>query len=204
MAMRAPISFVAALAVVAGLFWAMRAMVFTAEMVLDDAGKRPPIEIGRLRRDTDAKLKERKLPKREKPKPPPKTPDMDTPQNNTPGGVAVANMNPALDTGLDLGKGFQLGGAPADNDAVPVVRVEPMYPRRAAEQFIEGWVELIFDISTTGSTKNVRVAKAQPARIFDRAAIQAVRKWKYKAKIVDGRALETRGVKVRLTFKLDS
>ena len=40
--------------------------------------------------------------------------------------------------------------------------------------------------------------------VFDRAAVQAVRKWKYNPKIVDGKAVERSGMKIRLDFEMES
>lgn len=202
MSARVPISILAALGMTGALFFGMWGLIAGTEMVLDEYAKRPSIEFVRVRQDSQTKTKKRELPKKQRPDPPPKTPDMDMPDNNGPGGTGVMKMTTAIDTNMDLGK-MKLGAAPADSDAVPVVRIEPMYPRRAAEQFIEGWVQVGFDISTRGTTKNVKVVKASPRAIFDRAAIQAVKKWKYNPKIVDGKPQERRGLSVRLQFKLD-
>lgn len=203
MSARTPISLIAALVVTGALFFGMWGLIATTEMVLDEYSKRPNIDFVRVRQDTQAKSKKRELPKKQRPDPPPKTPDMDMPDNAGPGATGVMAMTANIDSGMNLGEGFKLGAAPADSDAVPVVRIEPMYPRRAAEQFIEGWVQVAFDITTRGTTKNVRVQKASPKAIFDRAAVQAVKKWKYNPKIVDGKPVERRGLNVRLNFKLD-
>lgn len=200
---RSMVAIVAALVVTAALFFGMRALIAGSEMVLSDYSKRKNIEFVRLRKDSDARTKERQLPTRQRPKPPPSAPDMDMPDSDAPGATAIMAGTPQIDTGLNLGNTLELGPAPGDNDAVPVVRVEPMYPRRAAEQFIEGWVVLEFDVSPNGSTKNVRIVEAKPVRIFDRAAIQAVSKWKYKPKVVDGKPRGKRGLRIRLTFNLD-
>ncbi|MEO1337888.1 MAG: energy transducer TonB, partial [Myxococcota bacterium] len=85
----------------------------------------------------------------------------------------------------------------------PLFRVEPIYPRRAAEQFIEGWVTVQFDISAAGTTENVRIVEAEPRRIFDRAARNAVRKWRYRPLVRDGQPRRVTGLTVRLTFNLE-
>lgn len=203
MSLRIPIAITTGVVVTAALFFGMRSLIASREMMLDEYDRKKMVEFVRLRQDSRAETKKRELPNRQRPKPPPPTPDMDMPKSDAPGSNGVSVAAPSLDTGLDLGNSLKLGPAPADNDAVPVVRVEPMYPRRAAEQFIEGWVVLQFDITPTGSTKNVRVIDSKPARIFDRAAVQAVSKWKYNPKVIEGRSQVTRGVRVRLTFQLD-
>jgi protein TonB len=74
---------------------------------------------------------------------------------------------------------------------------------RASERGIEGWVEVEFTISKTGTVKNPVVMNSHPSSIFDRSALKAIRKWKYNPKIEDGEAVERSGVKVRLKFELN-
>jgi protein TonB len=83
------------------------------------------------------------------------------------------------------------------------VRVEPEYPQRAKHQGIEGWVELEFTISPAGTVKNPRVIHAQPASVFDQAALSAVRRWRYNPRIEEGVAVAREGVQVRMRFELD-
>jgi protein TonB len=108
-----------------------------------------------------------------------------------------------LDLGLELAGRPSLGGmAAADVDAAPLVRVEPRYPVLAARRGIEGYVVVEFGITPAGTVTDATVLESQPANVFDRAALEAVRKWKYQPKIVGGTAVERSGVKVRLTFEL--
>lgn len=94
--------------------------------------------------------------------------------------------------------------APSDASAVPVLRIEPKYPMEAARDGIEGWVKLSFDINALGQVENVQVLDAEPARIFDREARRALLRWKYKAKVVEGRAIRQTGQRVMLSFNLSS
>ena len=199
---RLPIAAVTAAAVVFFLFRLMHLLIAMADLSLDEDQKGGVIEIFRIRQDSQAQNRKRALPKRVQPKTPPKTPKMDRSSKANADGMAINVAAPDIDSGVKLDK-LSLGARQSDSDEVPVVRVEPIYPRRAAEQFIEGWVVLKFDITTTGATSNVKVVDAQPKRIFDRAAIRAVQKWKYRPKVVEGKALVTRNVKVKLTFQLD-
>ena len=56
------------------------------------------------------------------------------------------------------------------NQASPVKRVPPSYPEKAAQQNVEGFVVLSFDITETGATDNVKVVKSVPAGVFDKSA----------------------------------
>jgi TonB family protein len=63
---------------------------------------------------------------------------------------------------------------------MPIIRVEPKYPIKAAMEKIEGSVVLKFDIDTDGSVKNVEVVVGKPANIFDKVAITALKQWQYE------------------------
>ena len=85
---------------------------------------------------------------------------------------------------------------------VPLVRVPPKYPARAASRHIEGWVKVEFTIQTDGSVDDAVVVGSEPENIFDDAALTAISKWKFKEKIVNGVAVPQRAVQ-RLQFKLE-
>lgn len=83
----------------------------------------------------------------------------------------------------------------------PLVRVPPKYPARAANRRIEGWVKIEFTITTDGAVSDAVVVEAEPADVFDDAALSAIEKWKFKEKLVNGIAVTQRAVQV-LKFKL--
>jgi TonB family protein len=85
---------------------------------------------------------------------------------------------------------------------VPLVRVPPKYPARAASRHIEGWVKVEFTIQTDGSVDNAVVVASEPENTFDDAALTAISKWKFKEKIVNGVAVPQRAVQ-KLQFKLE-
>ena len=60
-----------------------------------------------------------------------------------------------------------------------VNRVEPEYPREALLTSTTGWVRVAFDVRPDGRVENVSVVEASPQRIFNRAAIRAVKRWVY-------------------------
>ena len=104
---------------------------------------------------------------------------------------------PALDVPLVGGTGLFLGSfeqvdRTAEGDIIPIVRIRPMYPREAAIAGIEGWVKVEFTITEVGTVKDPRVIEASPARMFNREAIRAILKWKFKPRVVDGVAVERR------------
>ncbi len=88
----------------------------------------------------------------------------------------------------------------SDRDAQPLVRIEPVYPLRAAERGLEGACEGVFDVSAEGKPYNVRVKCS--SSMFVRAATRAIEKWKYNPKIVDGKAVARRNVVTPFKFQL--
>ncbi|MBB6186523.1 TonB family protein [Rhodanobacter sp. MP7CTX1] len=62
---------------------------------------------------------------------------------------------------------------------MPVRMRQPVYPQNALARGIEGQVVVEFGLAIDGSLRDLRVISAQPADVFDQAAIQAMRGWKY-------------------------
>jgi TonB family protein len=67
---------------------------------------------------------------------------------------------------------------------------------------IEVYVDLAFDIAVTGLTTNIRVIAAQPEGVFNRAAIAALKKWKYQVPVIEGAARGQAGMMTRIRFEL--
>lgn len=59
------------------------------------------------------------------------------------------------------------------------VMIAPTYPDRALSRGVEGFVEIRFAVTAIGTTTNVEVLRADPQGVFDRAAVRAVKRWKY-------------------------
>jgi protein TonB len=80
--------------------------------------------------------------------------------------------------------------------------VKPNYPQAALERGTEGWVDLVFTVRTDGTISDVSVTAAEPAGIFEQAAMAAVRRWRYEPVRKDGRAVEQRA-RLRLRFSIE-
>lgn len=184
-----------------GLFYLMQSLILGKDARVGTEGG-SLIEFIRLKKDSELEEKKRKMPEKEEQEEPPPPPDLDFSKSAAPDQI-IEEMAFNVDVGIDIGGGPNLGAAASDTDIVPIVRVQPQYPLRAAENGTEGWVEVQFTISPTGTVKDPLVLNSKPGTVFNRAAIKAIRKWKYNPKIEDGVAIERPGVKVRLTFKLD-
>ncbi|RMF21156.1 MAG: energy transducer TonB, partial [Deltaproteobacteria bacterium] len=168
------------------VFYEMQELISSRAQKREIAERGRVIEFVRLKRDSELRLKERTLPKKEAPPETPPTPDIDLSDLPDSLGETDLGIVPVFEPRLDIAGGPYLGAAPSDTDVIPMVRVNPQYPISAAERGIEGWVLVQFTITTAGTVKDAKVIDAKPSSIFNRAALRAIRKWKYKPKIVDG------------------
>ncbi len=157
--------------------------------------------------DEDVNQKQRRVPKKP---PPPKEPPPPQKLNVQKSQQVTNNMPTPNVPALDLGVG---GGGPflgamgsgvdmnKDGGIIPIVTIAPNYPRKAAIAKIEGWVKMEFTITEGGTVINPRVVEAKPARVFDREALRAILKYKFKPKVIDGVAV-TQVATQQIDFKL--
>ncbi len=89
-----------------------------------------------------------------------------------------------------------------DSELMPIVKVKPVYPAAAKADRLEGYVLVEFTVTSTGGVSNPLVVEAEPPGVFDAAALAAVRKFKYKPRLADGVAVDTSGIRNRITFVL--
>lgn len=108
-----------------------------------------------------------------------------------PAEVILPEVNPG-------GQLIQPGG-----EAFPLITVAPSYPVRAAQGGIEGWVLIELSIGPDGSVSKATILDAEPRSIFNRAALKAVRKWKFNPKVVDGVAVPQTGIRQRIVFQME-
>jgi len=133
-------------------------------------------------------------PKPPPPKKPPPPPKMEISAQQNIEAMPILDM-PNLDLPLVGGSGMFIGNfgtidKTSEGDIIPLVIIRPMYPRDAAMKGIEGWVELSFTITAIGTVKDARVIDSDPPRIFNREALRAIMKWKFKPRVVDGVAVD--------------
>lgn len=186
-----------ATAVTFGLFLLMDTLVDQKETTAEKASPNvtisflpevedtPPVLTDRLKRPEKAEVMD--------------TPDPEPSRSSGSDAIKISlDVTPNLDP-TDLGSGA------ANQDETPVVRVGPLYPSRAQGQGVEGWVIVQFDVMASGRVdpESVVVVDAQPKKVFDRSAINAVKKWKYRPKKVNGTPVRREGLQVQLTYDLD-
>ncbi|PSW20325.1 energy transducer TonB [Photobacterium sanctipauli] len=194
-----PLAFAMAL----GLFTFMAWMVDNGHQRAQEDKKPLAFDMVMVEQEREAQRRQRTVPEKpETPEPPPEAVPTST-QSVT--NTAMPNM-PSLN--LDTAISGLAINVPtfsdfgANQQAMPLYRVEPRYPSRAMKQGAEGYVVMSFTIDPQGRPTDINVIEAQPRRLFEREAMRALQKWKYQPKVVDGRAISQVGQTVRLEFKL--
>ena len=180
------------------LLMLMRAVIANPQATVDDTFSGHIVELVHVQEDRDV-LVEQRLPD---PPPPPDEPPPDLPpptvDTNVSVGVAIGDVQ--VDSNIDIG---DAGGFSQDGEYLPIIKVQPVYPRRALARGIEGHVIVEFVVTETGSVRDPVVIEAQPPGIFDRAALAAALKFKYKPKMVDGQPVAVSGVQNIIRFQLE-
>ncbi len=177
------------------LFWVMQGMIEPGGEIIEDPPTALPLEFVRL-------IEDEPLVTTPPPKPPVKP--VEPPPTLIPVSVEIAEGGTGEAIGLEPPV---IGGTPPlpgrnDGEYIPVLTAAPDYPDSAARKGLEGYVIIEYTVDEKGSVQDPHVIFAEPMRVFDRAALKAVQRYKYKPRVVDGRAVQVHGVRQRITFEL--
>jgi periplasmic protein TonB len=196
-AVRVPIAGLAGVLFTASMFWLLWSLVET-NFEVGERIAAPRIEFSAIRRETEAESRRRERVERKPPPPTPETPRVGV----TDGGIDnhVVKLIPAIDTRGARSRLTMAAGS--DREVIPLVRVNPDYPQRALGRGLEGWVQVQFTITPAGTVKDAIVVDAEPADVFNDAALKAIERWRYNPKVENGAAVERVGVQTRILFKL--
>jgi protein TonB len=197
-ALRIPIAAIVGFTFTAAMFWLLWSLISTS-FDIGDRAEATRIEFSRMRRDTEVATKRDEKVERERPPPTPETPRMAF----SAGGIEnnVAQLTPVVDARGAMSRMTMSAGS--DRDVIPLVRINPDYPPRALSRGLEGWVQVQFTITPTGTVTNAVVVNAEPKNIFDDAALKAIARWRYNPKVENGVAVERVGVQTIIRFQLE-
>jgi protein TonB len=197
-ALRIPIAVVLGGLFTTSMFWLLWSLVSTAFDV-GDRSEATRIEFSRMRRDTEVATKRDEKIERERPPPTPETPRMAF----SAGGIEnnVAQLTPIVDARGAMSRMTMSAGS--DRDVIPLVRINPDYPPRALARGLEGWVQVQFTITPTGTVTDAKVVNAEPKNIFDDAALKAISRWRYNPKVDGGVAVSRVGMQTIIRFQLE-
>jgi TonB family protein len=95
----------------------------------------------------------------------------------------------------------QAGSTVAESSLTRTRYVTPEFPRAAREKGITGWVDVQFVVGPDGAVADANIVGAQPVGIFEQAALDAVRRWRYRPVLQGGQVVSQR-TRVRVRFAM--
>jgi TonB family protein len=99
--------------------------------------------------------------------------------------LAIGRMTPVFDT----------------QNTFPVYRVPPEYPSALAKMGREGWALVEFTISPMGFVENPVIIEASNEG-FNNASLEAIKKWRYAPKFVEGKTVPMAGVRTVIRYQM--
>jgi len=191
-------------------------LIHSDRSILKESDNFNLIDIVRIKKDVEVNVKKRKKAA------PPLPEEMPELKANLNFDMAVSDAQWSMsdvDTNVNQNISLNSGFSQSDGDYLPFVKVAPAYPRRALMRGLSGWVIVEFIVTKSGSVKNPLViancaipqqgniappCQDRPNSIFDRSAINAASKFKYKPRVISGEAMATSGVRNKIYFVIDS
>lgn len=104
-------------------------------------------------------------------------------------------VNPtALPTAFSIGQ--------LDGPLTTLTRIPPVYPDKARQRGVEGWVKVALFVDETGRVGNITILDAKPKDLFDRSVERCVRGWRFKPGTVEGIPVKAK-VETVIQFELE-
>jgi protein TonB len=92
---------------------------------------------------------------------------------------------------------------PASNQLTMAMGFPPVYPPRAITSGTEGYAVVGFSVSPAGEVFDAYVIESEPGTLFDRAALNAIKKFRYRARTVNDKPVATAGQQYMFRFELE-
>ena len=211
--MKIVVSVVVAVIINIGLFLLMDSMVSQETARIVNLIDTQPIEFLRTELDEETRTRDRRTP------PPPKPQTIQRPRaavqsiasrvSSLPTDVAAYEVTSLLGEGggVALGRTLLEGNVEEldivlANDLIPLTMLPPQYPPSARMRRIQGWVDLLFTVNADGSVSDPIVLDSEPEGIFDRAALDAALRWRFRPVTEDGEPKDTLA-QILINFSLE-
>lgn len=186
-----------AIPVAGGLFFIMQYLIASSHPDIDETKQTKIADIHM----PDREIEDIQTPKPDKvddPEDPP--PDMDTPDMEMDMDIQATNMAPQTNVEVSIDSGGMNSG---DGEYLPIVKVAPIYPRRAQTRGISGYCIVEYTVTTTGAIRDPVAVDCKPSGVFEKASVRASTKFKYKPRVIDGEPIEVPGVQNQFTYELE-
>lgn len=194
---RVIIAALVAVPVAVGLFFVMQSLI-DREYEQEEVKSRKIADIVVPNKEIEVNVKEVKPEKVEDPEEPP--PDMQPLEFDMDMDVDVVNLAPTAKVDVSINSSGMSSG---DGEYLPIVKVAPIYPRRAQTRGITGYCIVEYVVTKSGSIRDPIPVDCQPQGVFERASLKAAEKFKYKPRVVDGEPIEVAGVQNKFTYELE-
>lgn len=182
------------------LLWLMQILIATGKDALSDTKDFKFVDFVRVDRPEELETKKPKPKKPPEPdQPPPDVPPPDL-DNLDPSSASI-NISP-VNPNVDINIGGLGGFDNVDGEYLPIVKVAPVYPRRAQSRGLGGYCILSFTVTKLGTVADPVVDECTSS-LFERASINAALKFKYKPRVVNGEPIDVPGVKHKITFEIE-
>jgi len=181
------------------LLWIMQFLIATGIDAVTEKRDFKFLDFVRVK-ETEQLMVEKAKPKKP-PEPETPPPDMPPPQADTFDSAGASFGVPDL-SGVDINIGMGGSFDNMDGEYLPVVKVNPIYPRRAQQRGLSGYCDVRFTVTRLGTVEDVEIIECSSS-LFERASINAARKFKYKPRVVDGEPIDTPGVPHRISFEIE-
>jgi protein TonB len=186
-----------AIPVAIGLFFVMQSLI-SREYQQEEIENRKIADIVVPETEIEVNVAQKKPEKVEDPEEPP--PELDTPDIDMDMDMNVVNTAPRASVDVSISS---TGMSSGDGEYLPIVKVAPVYPRRAQTRGISGYCIVEYTVTKSGSIRDPRPVDCQPSGVFESASVKAAEKFKYKPRVVDGEPIEVAGVQNKFTYELE-
>jgi protein TonB len=177
------------------LFFFMQALIAMQPGAASEPREHGILSVVRVKKNEEVRILEFEPIDKTIKDPPPIAPRPDNDQGDAP---AISLPAPAPPPPVDRQGGtvFSIDDGPL----VAIVRVQPVYPAAAEARGLEGWVLVEFDVRPDGGVANAFVIESS-SRIFEKAALNAVYRFRFKPRVVDGVPQLTAGLQNLFRFE---
>jgi len=146
--------------------------------------------------------------KREIPRPKPKpemdfTPELSRPNLRGPAPLDISvQIDPSLFAGGPARGDFIFNGGELDQAPRQVMQVEPVYPYKARQRNIVGFVKVKMLVKADGTVGEVSILDAQPKGLFEAETLKVIPQWRFMPGKIDGQAVPSWVIK-NVKFELN-
>ena len=156
-----------AIPVAIGLFFVMQSLI-SREYQQEEIENRKIADIVVPETEIEVNVAQKKPAKVEDPEEPP--PELDTPDIDMDMDMNVVNTAPRASVDVSISSSGMSSG---DGEYLPIVKVAPVYPRRAQTRGISGYCIVEYTVTRNGSIRDPRPVDCQPSGVFESASVKA-------------------------------